>query len=274
MSGRRSFIACRYSFPNIAMPRPRRPVWYLVCALAVALGAPTIATPAFADLVRIAVASNFNEPAREISRLFEQATGHTVSMSTGSTGQLYAQITQDAPFEVFLAADQLRPEAAVAEGYAVDGTRFTYATGRLALFSTQPALVRDASTLHTTSFTRIAIANPATAPYGAAAVAVLKALGVYAAVEARIVYGSNIAQTFQFVATNNAELGFVALSQIAGHRRGSRWVVPQDLHPPIAQDAVLLQRGASSDAARAFVAFLQGPQAAAVKARYGYDHID
>jgi len=228
------------------------------------------AAPASAQRVRIAVTANFTVAAQEIGAWFAQATGHETLYSFGSTGQLYAQITQGAPFEVFLAADRARPEKAVAAGLAVAGSRFTYARGRLALFSRDKSLVTDETTLRDPSIAKIAVANLLTAPYGAAAVAVLKALGVYDALAPRIVRGNNIAQTYQFVATGNAELGFVALSQIVRHREGSRWLVPEHLHPALAQDAVLLRRGVDNQAARRFMAFLRGPQAAAVKTSYGY----
>jgi molybdate transport system substrate-binding protein len=223
-----------------------------------------------AEEARIAVAANFTAAAKEIGALFEQATGHRAVFSFGSTGQLYAQITHDAPFEVFLAADRKRPEKAVAEGLALARTRFTYATGKIVLFSKDPRLVTGPATLTGADFDRLAVANPVTAPYGAAAVAAMRALGVYEVLEPRIVRGNNVAQAYQFVATGNAELGFVALSQIAGHGEGSRWIVPDELYPVIAQDAVLLRRGAGNDAARAFMDFLKGPDAAAVKVKHGY----
>lgn len=220
--------------------------------------------------VQLAVAANFTAAAREIGARFERASGHRVVFSFASTGQLYTHISQGAPFEVFLAADRARPRRAVQQGLAVAGSRFTYAVGHLVLYSEDPARVRGPGTLRATDFTRLAIANPVTAPYGAAAVATLKTLDLYKALTPKLVYGNSIAQTYQFVATGNAELGLVALSQVAGHTRGSRWRVPQALHPPIAQDAVLLQRGAGEPAARAFLAFLRSPAANAIKRRYGY----
>ena len=228
---------------------------------------PSIAS---ADEVRAAVAANFTEAARQIATLFEAETGHEAILSFGSTGQLYAQITQGAPFDVFLAADQARPKRAIDEGFAVTGSRFTYVTGRLALFSNDPDLVTDDATLRDGGFTRLAIANPVTAPYGAAAVETLTALGLYNDLRPKIVQGNNIAQTYQFVATGNAELGFVARAQIAGHDRGSRWPVPDALYAPIAQDAVLLTRAADNRAARAFMAFLQSPAGRRVTEKYGY----
>ncbi|MGE4220021.1 MAG: molybdate ABC transporter substrate-binding protein [Alphaproteobacteria bacterium] len=219
---------------------------------------------------KVAVAANFTEAAKEIGAAFETATGHKAVFSFGSTGQLYNQIAQAAPFEVFLAADRATPKKAVDEGFALADSRFVYATGRIVLFSKDKALVKGAETLKAGSFAKIAIANPATAPYGAAAVAAMKALGVYDALSAKIVQGNNIAQTYQFVDTGNAEIGFVALSQVANGDEGSRWAVPGDLYPAIAQDAVLLKTGAGNPAARAFLAFLKGPEARAIKEKYGY----
>ncbi|MGE0385398.1 MAG: molybdate ABC transporter substrate-binding protein [Gammaproteobacteria bacterium] len=229
----------------------------------------TCAAGARADEVRVAVAANFTEAANAIAAKFEQASGHKVLYSFGSTGQLYAQITQGAPFQVFLSADRQRPADAVAAGLAVKDTLFTYATGRLVLYSADSGRVKGDTTLREAAFTRLAIASPTAAPYGAAAVETMKALGVHAAIEPKLVQGQNIAQTFQFIETGNAELGFVALSQVAGHARGSRWVVPETLHAPIAQDAVLLAAGDTA-AARAFLAFLRGDAARAVKVQYGY----
>jgi len=220
--------------------------------------------------VRVAVAANFTDAAKEIGALFEKKTNHKAVFSFGSTGQLYTQITQDAPFEVFLSADQERPKKAVSDNLAVPDSLFTYATGKIVLFSKDKGLVKGEAILKDGKFTKIAIANPTTAPYGAAAVETLKALGVYDTLSSKIVQGNNIAQTYQFVDTGNAELGFVALSQVAGHDDGSRWIVPEKLYTTIAQDAVLLKRGADNEAARAFVTFLKGPEARAVKEKYGY----
>jgi len=248
------------------MPRVLALFLFLSTVLALVAGL----SAAQAGEARVAVAANFTDAAREIGHLFEQETGHTATFSFGSTGTLYTQISQDAPFDVFLAADQKRPERAEAEGYAVPGSRFTYATGRIVLYSMDPDLVTGAETLKAGRFGKIAIANPATAPYGTAAVEAMKKLGVYDALESRIVQGNNIAQTYQFVETSNAELGFVALSQVAQHDTGSRWLVPDNLYTAIAQDAVLLKRGADNEAAKAFVAFLKGPEALKIKTKYGY----
>ena len=220
--------------------------------------------------VRAAVAANFSAAAQEIGVLFAEATGHTARFSFGSSGQLYAQITQGAPFDVLLAADRSYPMRAVRDGHAVAGSVFTYAVGRLVLFSADAGRVTGASTLQEGTFTRLALANPDLAPYGATALDVLHALGLADRLRSKVVLGNNVAQTYQFVATGNAELGFVALAQVIGHDRGSRWIVPSELHSAIAQDAVLLRRGAGSEAALAFLTFLRGSAAAAVLARYGY----
>jgi molybdate transport system substrate-binding protein len=225
---------------------------------------------ALAESASVAVAANFTEAAKEIGALFEKETGDRVIFSFGSTGQLYAQITQGAPFDVLVSADDERTKTAIKEGNGVAGTDFTYAVGKLVLFSTDAKLVSGAATLKKGAFEKIAIANPVIAPYGAAAVETMKALGVYDALSAKIVQGQNITQTYQFVATGNAQLGFVALAQLAGKNAGSRWVVPEKLHPPIAQDAVLTQHGASNKAARAFLSFLKGPKAKAVIEKFGY----
>jgi molybdate transport system substrate-binding protein len=232
------------------------------------------AGPVRAGETKVAVAANFTDAAKEIGAAFERASGHKAVFSFGSTGQLYAQITQDAPFEIFLAADRRRPEMAQAEGFAVTGSLLTYATGRIVLFSKDKGLVAGEQTLRDGKFTRLAIANPATAPYGAAAIEAMKALGVYEMLSAKIVKGNNIAQAYQFVQTGNAELGFVAMSQIAGSDAGSRWIVPAKLYTIISQDAVLLKKGADNEAARAFLAFLKGPEARAIKEKYGYGASD
>lgn len=241
----------------------------LAAALAL-LAATAGAAQAVAAEVRIAVAANFTEPVKEIATLFEKATGHRIVPSFGATGQFYAQITQGAPFEVFLAADQATPAKTLAEGHAVAGTVFTYAVGKLVLYSKTAGLVDGEATLKTGTFDKIAIANPTSAPYGVAAIETMKSLGVYDALQPKIVRGANIAQTYQFIETGNAELGFVALSQVAFVAGGSRWVVPPKLHAPIAQDAVLLKPGAANEQARAFLTFLRGPEARAVIEKFGY----
>lgn len=221
--------------------------------------------------VRVAVAANFTEPAQEIARGFEAATGHRAVLSFGSSGQFYAQIANGAPFEVFLSADRERPQKAEAQRLAVAGTRFTYATGRLVLWSRTPGLVTGQATLARGGFDKLAIADPKTAPYGLAAVETLRKLGLHRRLSPKLVQGASIAQTYQFASAGAAELGFVALSQVAGTRGGSRWVVPAHLHSPIEQQAVLLKAGADDPAARAFLAYLKSPQARAVIRRYGYE---
>ena len=239
----------------------------LLSVSAIATGATN---NAWAGETNVAVAANFTAPAKAIATAFEEKTGHKAVLSFGATGQFYAQIRQGAPFTVFLAADDETPRKAVEEGLAVGDSRFTYAIGRLVLWSRNPATVTGEDTLRTAAFEKIAIANPALAPYGAAAVQAMKALGVHDALQPRIVQGNTIAQAHQFAATGNAEVGFVALSQVIEAGEGSRWVVPDSLHAPIRQDAVLLKTGAADEAAKAFLAFLKGPEAGAVIARFGY----
>ena len=246
---------------GVRVVRTAAALWLLLAAAAPAL---------HADQVRVAVAANFASAATEIGELFKETTGHEALHSFGSSGQLYAQIAQGAPYDVFLAADGSYPRRAVQDGLAVADSAFTYATGRLVLFSADPGRVDGRDSLEAGEFTRLAIANPDLAPYGAAAVEVLEALGVADRLQDRLVRGNNVAQTYQFVITGNAELGFVALAQVIGHEHGSRWLVPPELHSPIAQDAVLLARASGGEAAAAFLAFLRGPAAAAVLTRYGY----
>jgi molybdate transport system substrate-binding protein len=218
----------------------------------------------------VAVATNFRDACAEIGQAFGVATGHRAVFSFGSTGQLYAQIVQGAPYDVFLSADEARVGRALAEGLAIEGTRQTYAKGRLVLFSMDKSLVHGPETLVSSSFDRLAIADPAVAPYGIAAIQVLRALAAHDRVRDKLVRGQSVAQAYQFVYSANADLGLVAQSQVALHKEGSRWAVPDRLHEPIRQDAVLLRHGADNVAARAFLEFLRGPQADAVRARFGY----
>ncbi len=226
--------------------------------------------PAPADEARVAIAANFTEAAKQIGTAFEKDTPHRAVFSFASTGTLYTQISQGAPFDVFLAADRARPEKALDEGYAVAGSGFTYAMGKIALYSRDVTLVAGRETLNQSRFEKIALANPLTAPYGTAAVQTMTALGLLDSLRPKFVQGNNIAQTYQFVDTGNAALGFVALSQIAGHNEGSRWILPEDLYDPIRQDAVLLKRGETNEAARAFLDFLRTPDAGIIKAKFGY----
>ena len=234
------------------------------------LGLLSTVSTLVAEEVRVAVASNFRNAALAIGETFEASTGHHVVYSFGSTGLLYTQITQHAPFDVFLAADQLRPKTAVENGFAVPGSRFTYATGRIVLFSRDRNLVHGEMTIKSGNFLKLAIADPDTAPYGAAAVVIMQQLGVLEDLRRKIVQGTNVAQVYQFVHTGNAELGFVAYSQVVSHQNGSRWVVPEHLHSPISQDAVLLKRGMNNSAARKFLVYITGSEAGMTLQRFGY----
>lgn len=240
----------------------------LLCA-AIAYG-----SSAAADTLQVAVAANFTAPMKAIAEAFEADTGHQISAAYGATGQLYAQIRNGAPYEVFLAADDSTPARLDSEGEAVEGTRFTYATGRLVLWSAKPGYVDEQGrVLATAPFRHLAIANPKTAPYGRAAVETLETLGLHATLAPRFVEGQSISQTLQFVSSGNAELGFVALSQVyaeGGVTEGSAWVVPANHHRPIRQDAVLLKHGADNPAARALLDYLKGPRAAAIIESFGY----
>jgi molybdate transport system substrate-binding protein len=225
--------------------------------------------------VLAAVAANFTTPMQKIAAEFEKDTGHKAVLSFGATGALYAQIRNGAPFMLLLAADDRTPARLEKEGSAVAGTRFTYATGRLVLWSAQPSLVDDqGEVLAKGGFGRIAIANPKLAPYGAAAIETLIKLNLLESVRPRFVQGENIGQVFQFVSTGNAPLGFVALSQVMEDGRitkGSAWVVPASLHSPIRQDAVILAPGKDSAAAAALAAYLRSNKARAIVRGYGYE---
>ncbi len=234
-----------------------------------------LAGPATGAEAVIAVAANFSEVAERLAKDFERESGHRLTFVAGSTGKLYAQIVNGAPFDAFLAADQESPARLEKDGLAAAGSRFTYATGRLTLWSSEPGRIgRDgAATLRQGTFRRLAIANPALAPYGAAAQQTLEGLGLWKRFKDRIVMGETIGQAHALVASGNAELGFVALSSVLSPRneiRGSRWDVPSDLHAPIRQDAVLLARSARNPAARSFLGFLRSAKARAVMAAYGY----
>ena len=229
---------------------------------------------AHADEVTVAVAANFTAPVQKIAQMFEADTGHKATLSFGATGKFYAQIANGAPFDVFLAADDTTPAKMEQENRTVANTRFTYAIGRLVLYSAQPGYVDDkGEVLKTGDFKHIAIANPKLAPYGLAAQQTLQKMGVLDKLQPRFVMGENIGQSYQFVASGNAPLGFVALSQVMADGKisqGSAWVVPADLHDPIRQDAVVLQRAAHNPAAKALAQYLQGDKARAVIRAYGY----
>jgi len=241
--------------------------------LSILLVAALISGRPAAEEVLIAVAANFTDVTRQIVPLFEQATGHTTRISYGSTGMLFSQIENGAPFDLFLAADTRRPIKAEAEGLAVPGSRFIYARGRLVLWSAhQNAFDAGETVLKQGEFAHLAIANPETAPYGLAARQVMERLGVWQTLQPRLVRGDSIAQTFQFVATHNADIGFVAHSQVkAWHNTpGTIWVIPADYYDPIDQAAVLLKRGENNPAAQAFLAFLKRDSTRAVIERFGY----
>jgi molybdate transport system substrate-binding protein len=227
-----------------------------------------------AGTVQVAVAANFAAPMERIATAFQAASGHTLELSSGATGKFHAQILAGAPFEVLLAADSGTPQALIDAGQAVAGSRFTYATGRLVLWSAAPDRVDErGDVLKTGEFKHLAIANPKTAPYGAAAMQVLRALSLQQSLAPKLVTGESIAQAYQFVATGNAEIGFVALSQVSGPDRakqGSMWLVPPQMHDPIRQDAVLLQAGHGNPAARALLAFMHSDAARAIVRAYGY----
>lgn len=231
---------------------------------------PMLGGEASAGQTNVAVAANFTDAAKEIATAFKQKTGNDAVLSFGASGQFYTQITQDAPFEILLSADADRPKKLVEDGLGVADSRFTYAIGKLVLWSKDPKLVKGEDTLKSAAFAKLSICNPVAAPYGAAAVETMKSLKLYDALKPKFVEGANITQAFQFVATGNADLGFVALSQLTGDDSGSRWMVPQDLYAPIRQDAVLLKKGAGNAAAVAFMSFLKGPEATAIIKKYGY----
>lgn len=225
--------------------------------------------------VKVAVAANFTAPMQKIAAAFAQDTGHQAKLTFGATGKFYAQIKNGAPFELLLSADDETPALLERESQAVAGTRFTYAIGRLVLWSRQPGFVDDAGTvLRNGTFKHLALANPKLAPYGAAAVEVLNGLGLAATLSPKFVQGENIAQTYQFAATGNAELGFVALSQVWADGRlkeGSAWVVPVRLHTPMRQDAIVLKPGQDQPAATALMNYLRGEKARAIIRSFGYD---
>jgi molybdate transport system substrate-binding protein len=239
------------------------------------LAASLLTVGAYAGEVSVAVASNFTAPMKVIAQDFERETGHKATLAFGATGQLYAQIKNGAPFAVLLAADDTTPARIEAEGLGTPGTRFTYATGKLVLWSKKAGVVDDkGEILKSGKFDKIAIANPKLAPYGAAAMEVVEKLGLIAAITPKIVEGSNIGQTFQFVSSENANLGFIALSQVFEGGRikeGSAWIVPTNMHKPIKQDAIVLNGGRGNAAAEALMKYLRSDKAKAVIRSFGYE---
>jgi molybdate transport system substrate-binding protein len=239
-----------------------------------ALGLLTVVLPAFADEVSVGVAANFTAPMKQIAAEFEKESGHKVVASFGSTGKLYAQIKNGAPFEMLLAADDETPAKLVKENVAVSASQFTYAVGKLVLWSAKPGLVDDAgAVLKKGAFAHLSLADPKLAPYGVASIETLKALGAYEAVQPKMVTAETITQAYQYIASGNAELGFVALSQVLkdGKTDGSSWLVPAHLYTPIRQDAVLLAPGKGKTAAESLVKFLKGDKAKAIIQTFGYE---
>lgn len=242
-----------------------------IAALCAAL---LFSSQALAEQVQVAVATNFTAPLQAIAAEFEKDTGHSVVASFGATGQLYAQIQHGAPFEMLFSADASTPARLDSEGQGVSGSRFTYAVGSLVLWSATPGYLDGSdAALKANQFRRLAIAEPKTAPYGLAAIQVLEKLGLTEAVQGKLVTGQSIAKALHFIATGNAELGFVALSQVYQDGQlssGSAWIVPAELHTPIRQDALILKKGEHNPAAAAFMAYMKSEKAAAIIQSYGY----
>ena len=234
-----------------------------------------LSAAAQAEVVQIAVAANFTAPARALAEIFARTTGHEAKLSFGATGAFYTQIKNGAPFDILLAADDERPIRLEKEGDTVPGSRFTYAIGQLVLWSAKPGFVDgEGAVLKCGNFNKIAIANPKLAPYGAAAVETMDKLGLAAALTPKLVTGESIGQTYNFIATGNAELGFVALAQVLDGgklKSGSMWVVPAKYHAPIIQDAVILKRAAANPAAKAWMALMRSPNTQDFIRSYGYE---
>lgn len=247
----------------------------LLSALSAILCAAFTHTAAHAAEAQVAVAANFAEPIKAIAAVLQKTTGHTLKISTGASGAFYTQIKNGAPFDAFLSADNERPELLEKEGLAQPGTRFTYALGKLVLWSVRPGRVDgQGAVLNSPDVGKVAYANPKTAPYGAAAVQVLDRLGLKGSVTPKLVQGESIGQTYSFVKTGNADVGFVAMSQVLEGgklKEGSMWVVPQTHYDPIRQDAVLLKRGANNEAAKELFKLLQSPNIKDLIRSYGYE---
>jgi molybdate transport system substrate-binding protein len=239
----------------------------LGAVLALAGGPTTV----LAATVPVAVAANFTAVAQQLAAGFRARTGNDLQLSFGASGALYTQITQGAPFEILLSADTARPKRAIAEGFAVAGSDFVYAVGKLVLYSTSLDVTQGEAVLKTGQFQHLAIADPKAAPYGAAALETLKALGLTEATTPKLVTGQSIAQAQQFIESGNAELGFVALSQVIGKTAGSQWLVPAKLYSPIEQGAVLLKAGEGDAAAKAFLQYLTSDEAVRVIRKAGYE---
>lgn len=242
----------------------------LACVLAAIT--PTWALGAQAQ---VAVAANFAEPIKAIAAVLEKTTGHTIKVTLGATGKLYAQIKNGAPFDVLLSADTATPEKLEKEGLGQPGSRFTYATGKLVLWSAKVGRVDDkGQVLKAADLGKVSFANPKVAPYGAATVQTIDKLGLTAALTPKLVQGESIGQTYTFASTGNADVGFVAMSQVLEGGRlksGSMWVVPQELYSPIRQDAVVMQKSASNEAAQALMKLLKSPNIKDLIRSYGYE---
>ncbi|MGE3977429.1 MAG: molybdate ABC transporter substrate-binding protein [Nitrospira sp.] len=246
----------------------------IILAWCVVVFASTVAPPAFAEQVLVAVAANFVPPFREVAMEFEKATSHNLRVAAGSSGNFFAQIKNGAPFDVFFSADNERPKKLEEEGFGVKDSRFTYAIGRVVLWSPTADLVKGEETLRSKTFKRLAMANPKTAPYGVAAMQALQKLELWESLQPHIVMGENLGQTIGFMESGNAQLGFVALSQIMDPKvkgKGSHWHVPTNLHEPIQQDMILLTKAKDNQAAKALMEFMKGPEAKAIIERYGYE---
>jgi molybdate transport system substrate-binding protein len=223
--------------------------------------------------VHVAVAANFSNTMQRLVTEFEKTSDYQIAVSFGSSGKFYAQIKQGAPYELFFSADQAKPDALQRDGLVITASRFTYAIGRLAVWSARPDFVNQIEfKLKQGAFNKLAIANPKAAPYGAAALEVLIHIGLIDATQSKLVRGENIAQTYQFVSSGNADLGFIALSQLFGRNvpQGSYWLVPDTMHQAIKQDVVLLRTAAKSQGAKAFLDFMHTDKARSIITEFGY----
>ena len=243
-------------------------------ALVLGLLAWGLSAQAQAAEAKVAVAANFAEPLKAVAAVLEKTTGHTLAITVGATGKLYAQIKNGAPFDVLLSADRATPEWLEKDGLAATGSRFTYATGKLVLWSADASRVdAEGKVLSQAKLGKVAYANPKLAPYGAAAVEVMDAMGLTAALKPKLVQGESIGQTYTFAYSGNADVGFVALSQVLEGgklKSGSMWVIPQTLYSPILQDAVILKSAADNEAAQALVKLLKSPNIKDLIRSYGY----
>lgn len=242
--------------------------WYVSVIITLAV------TPAFAEQALVAVAANFVPPFREIAIEFEKSTGHQLQVAAGSSGNFYSQIKNGAPFDMFFSADMERPKLLEDEGLGVKDTRFTYAIGRLVLWSPNESLIKGEETLQSKQYKRLAMASPKTAPYGVAAMHVMQKLKLWDSLQPHLVMGESLGQTMGFIESGNAQLGFVALSQVIDPKlkgKGSRWDVPNHLHEPIKQDAILLTKGKDNVAAKSLLEFIGSEKVQTIIKRYGYE---